>query len=75
MKTVLKGCNASLTDVVDVQVFLVDMDRDFAKFNAVYTEYFSSVQATRTTIAIRALPTPIAVEFKVIAVAPSTSPV
>jgi 2-aminomuconate deaminase len=53
--------------VVDVQCFLVDMDRDFTTFNKVYAEYFKEVNATRTTIAIRALPTPIAVELKVIA--------
>ena len=54
-------------EVVDVTVFLVDMDRDFAAYNAVYREYFEPIQATRTTLAILALPTPIAVEFKVIA--------
>jgi 2-aminomuconate deaminase len=54
--------------VIDVQCFLVDMDRDFQTFNKVYAEYFKDVNATRTTIAIRALPTPIAVELKVIAV-------
>lgn len=66
IKTILKGCNACLEDVIDVQVFLIDMDRDFAAFNKVYGEYFKDIQATRTTISISALPTPIAVEFKVI---------
>ena len=55
--------------MVDVQAFLIDMDRDFKEYNRVYAEYFTEIQATRTTIAIRALPTPIAVEFKVIAMA------
>jgi reactive intermediate/imine deaminase len=67
VRTVLAGCGAKLEDIIDIQVFLIDMDRDFADFNSVYTEYFSNVKATRTTIAINALPTPIAVEFKVIA--------
>ena len=58
------------SDIVDVTAFLIDMDRDFKSYNAVYAEYFTPIQATRTTIAIRALPTPIAVEFKVIAVLP-----
>ncbi len=64
---VLEAAGSSLRDVVDVTVFLVDMDRDFATFNATYREYFSEIAPTRTTVAIRALPTPIAVELKVIA--------
>ena len=49
------------------------MDRDFKGYNKVYAETFSSIQATRTTLAIRALPTPIAVEFKVLAAAGDAS--
>ena len=56
-----------------MQAFLIDMDRDFKGYNKIYAEYFTDIQATRTTIAIRALPTPIAVEFKVIALAGETS--
>lgn len=67
VKTILEGCGSSLDKVIDVQCFLIDMDRDFQIFNKVYAEYFKDVNATRTTIAIRALPTPIAVELKVIA--------
>lgn len=67
VKTILEGCGSSLEKVIDVQCFLVDMDRDFPIFNKVYAEYFKEINATRTTIAIRALPTPIAVELKVIA--------
>ena len=53
--------------IVDVTVFLVDMDRDFDTFNRVYAEYFPSANATRTTVEVGSLPTPIAVELKVIA--------
>jgi 2-aminomuconate deaminase len=67
VKAVLAASGTSFERIVDVTVFLVDMDRDFAAYNEVWAEHFASVQATRTTIAIRALPTPIAVEFKVIA--------
>jgi len=67
IKTILEGCGSSLDKIIDVQCFLVDMDRDFDGFNKVYAEYFKDIQATRTTISISALPTPIAVEFKVIA--------
>ncbi len=67
VKRVLEDAGASLRDVFDVTVFLIDMDRDFATFNRVYGEYFADIAPTRTTLAVRALPTPIAVELKVIA--------
>lgn len=67
VRIVLEAAGSSLEKVLDVTVYLVDMDRDFAGYNEVYAEYFTSIQAARTTVAIRALPTPIAVEFKVIA--------
>jgi len=70
IKAVLAACGATLDDVLDVTVFLVDMERDFLGYNEVYAKHFTRVQAARTTLAIRALPTPIAVEFKVIAKAP-----
>lgn len=70
VRAVLRESGADLADVFDVQVFLTDMDRDFKAFNEVYGEYFGSVQATRTTVEVEALPTPIAVELKVIAQAP-----
>lgn len=67
LRAVLEASGSRLDDVVDVTVFLVDMDRDFSAFNAVYAEHFANIGPTRTTVAIRALPTPIAVELKVIA--------
>jgi 2-aminomuconate deaminase len=67
VKTILEAAGSSLDKVVDVTSFLVDMKRDFAAYNAVYAEYFTDIQATRTTLAITALPTPIAYEMKVIA--------
>lgn len=69
IRVILEASGSSLERIVDVQAFLIDMDRDFKDYNRVYAEYFTDIQATRTTIAIRALPTPIAVEFKVIALA------
>ena len=70
IENIRRVCEASglgLENVVDVLAFLVDMDRDFKGYNEVYREYFEPIQATRTTVAITALPTPIAVEFKCIA--------
>ena len=48
-------------------VFLTNMDRDFAAFNGVYGEYFSTIRPTRTTVGVVALPVPISVELKIIA--------
>jgi 2-aminophenol/2-amino-5-chlorophenol 1,6-dioxygenase alpha subunit len=65
--TILEASGSSLSRVRDVTVFLIDMDRDFPGFNRVWTERMASIGATRTTLAVTALPTPIAVEMKVIA--------
>jgi len=67
VRVILEAAGSSLDKVVDVTAFLVDMDRDFAAYNRVYGETFAPIGATRTTVAVRALPTPIAVEFKVVA--------
>ena len=75
IKTVLEASDSSLDDVFDVTCFLIDMKRDFETFNRVYAEYFGGIEATRTTVEVEALPTPIAVEFKVIAAARSSRPV
>lgn len=64
---VLDDAGSSLEEVVDVTAFLVDLRRDFTVFNRVYGEYFGSSGPTRTTVEVTALPTPIAVELKVIA--------
>lgn len=67
VKTILEAAGSSLEKVVDVTAFLTDMEHDFAGYNEVWAQYFGAVQATRTTIGVTALPTPIAVELKVIA--------
>lgn len=67
VRRVLQDAGSRLEDVVDVTVFLVDMDRDFRAFNEVYADHFADIAPTRTTVAVRALPTPIAVELKCIA--------
>jgi len=72
VRTILAASGAAIEDVLDVTVFLVDMERDFASFNEVYRETFEPIQATRTTVQVDALPTPIAVEFKIIARAPGS---
>jgi 2-aminophenol/2-amino-5-chlorophenol 1,6-dioxygenase subunit alpha len=67
VKAILEDAGSSLEKVVDVTVYLTDMERDFATFNAVYGEYFGIIQPTRTTVGVDSLPTPIAVELKIIA--------
>ena len=67
VNAVLEACNLEMKDVVDIMVFLTDMKKDFKKFNEIYGEYLKGYEVTRTTIEVGALPTPIAVEFKVVA--------
>lgn len=69
VKAILEEHGSRWEKLVDVQVFLVDMKRDFLTFNTLYAEYFKDVnpKPCRTTIAITALPTPIAIELKCVA--------
>jgi 2-aminophenol/2-amino-5-chlorophenol 1,6-dioxygenase alpha subunit len=67
VRVILEEAGSRLENVLDVTVYLTDMDRDFEQFNRVYGEYFGKIQPTRTTVGVDSLPTPIAVEFKVIA--------
>ncbi|MBL6731688.1 MAG: RidA family protein [Candidatus Poseidoniaceae archaeon] len=64
---ILEEAGSSIENVLDVTSFLIDMDRDFKGYNEVWADTLGKVGPTRTTLAIRALPTPIAVEMKVIA--------
>ena len=70
VRTILAASGARWEDLVDVTVFLTDMTRDFAAYNKIYAEYFATAQPCRTTVGINALPTPIAIELKCIAVFP-----
>jgi len=70
VRAVLEDAGAEWNDLIDVLVFLVDMDRDFKTYNRIYAEYFAgegNPNPTRTTIEINCLPTPIAVEVKAVA--------
>jgi len=66
VRRIVEEAGATMDQVVDVTTFLVDMKRDFAGYNEVWAETLGKVGPTRTTLAIDALPTPIAVEMKVI---------
>lgn len=69
IRAILEEAGSSLEKIVDVTVFLTDMKRDFDEFNRVYGEIMGEVQPTRTTVGVDSLPTPIAVELKVVALA------
>lgn len=72
VRLVLEDAGATWQDIIDVTVFLTDMKKDFRIYNRIYAEYFAGrgkPNPTRTTIEVRALPTPIAIELKVIAAA------
>ena len=70
VRLVLEDAGASWKDIVDVTVFLTNMKGDFPTYNKLYAEYFAGEgkpNPTRTTVEVTALPTPIAIELKVIA--------
>ena len=67
IKYILEDSGSSWENIVDVQVFLTNMKNDFKTYNKIYAEYFKDNQPCRTTIEIKSLPTPIAIELKIIA--------
>jgi 2-aminomuconate deaminase len=68
VKAVLEASGSSWNKIVDVTVFLTNMKKDFPVYNKIYADYFRDVQACRTTVEIKSMPTPIAIELKVIAI-------
>ncbi|MEP7071612.1 MAG: RidA family protein, partial [Verrucomicrobiota bacterium] len=76
VKLVLEDAGARWEDIVDVTVFLTNMKNDFPIYNRIYAEYFAGdgkPNPTRTTVEVTSLPTPIAIELKVIATLPNES--
>ncbi len=67
IKYILEDSGSSWDKIVDVTVFLTNMKDDFPKYNKIWAEYFNANPPCRTTIEINKLPTPIAIELKVIA--------
>ncbi|PKQ67418.1 RidA family protein [Raineya orbicola] len=67
IRYILEEAGSSWDKIIDVTVFLTNMKEDFPKYNKIYAEYFKDNQPCRTTLGITALPTPIAIELKVIA--------
>ncbi|MDH3492533.1 MAG: Rid family hydrolase [Acidobacteriota bacterium] len=67
VRTIVESAGSSWANIVDVTVFLTNMKNDFKTYNRLYAEYFADNQPCRTTVEISSLPTPIAIELKVIA--------
>lgn len=70
VRYILEDCGSSWDNMIDVTVFLTNMKDDFKIYNQLYATYFGEVQPCRTTVEINCLPTPIAIELKVIAIIP-----
>ena len=67
VKYILDDAGSAWNKLVDVTVFLTNMKKDFPVYNKLWSEYFKNSQPCRTTIEIKSLPTPIAIELKCIA--------
>lgn len=64
---ILEEAGSHWDDLVDVTVFLTNLEKDYSTYNRLYAEYFKSNQPCRTTVGVSRLPTPIAIELKCIA--------
>jgi 2-aminomuconate deaminase len=68
VRTILEEAGSDWDKMIDVTVFLTNMKADFQTYNRIYSEYFKVNQPCRTTVEVCSLPTPIAIELKVIAI-------
>lgn len=70
IRTLIQAAGATMAQVTECTVFLVDM-KDYAAMNAAYIEFFPTAAPARATLAVTALPRPAArVEIKCSAVVP-----
>jgi 2-aminomuconate deaminase len=74
VRRVLEEAGSRWENIVDVTVFMTDLERDFPAFNRIWAEHMAGQgkpNPTRTTIEVSALPrggdAPIAIELKVVA--------
>jgi len=67
VRMVLEDAGSSWENIVDVTVYLTNMKADFPTLNQLYAKAFAGNRPTRTTVEVSRLPTPIAIELKVIA--------
>ena len=69
IREVLMGAGMDFKDVTSVTVYITDF-KNFAKFNAVYREYFPTDPPARATVQVAALNVGALVELQMIAVKP-----
>ena len=70
IRAILQSAGAGLTDLVEMQTFLVSMD-DFGGYNEVWAEFFGFDGPTRTTVAVHELPHPhLLIEIRAVAYKP-----
>ena len=73
IRAILESAGSRWENIVDVTVFLTDMQRDRGEYNRIYAEHFppGPNQPSRTTVEVSRLPTggntPIHFEIKVVA--------
>ncbi|TAH40762.1 MAG: RidA family protein [Bacteroidetes bacterium] len=67
VRYILEDAGSSWEKIIDVTVFLTNMEDDFPIYNKLWAVYFKENAPCRTTIEINCLPTPIAIELKVVA--------
>ena len=72
LKLALEAAGSNLGEVVKVNTFLRDVDRDFHAYNEVYMEYFPETPPTRTTVGAK-IYGPILVEIECVAYSPQES--
>lgn len=67
VRMILEEAGTDWNQLVDVTVFLTNINKDFEIYNRIYAQYFTTNQPCRTTVEVVNLPTPIAIELKCIA--------
>lgn len=72
VRLILEEAGSHWDRLVDVTVYLTNMQRDFPTYNRLWAEHFPTNPPCRTTLEIGALPTPIAIELKCIAAFPES---
>jgi 2-aminomuconate deaminase len=73
IRSVLAAAGASLSDIVQVTSYLVNMN-DFGGYNEVYARYFDETGPARTTVAVHQLPHPhLLIEIQAVAYAPAAA--
>lgn len=72
IRDILASAGAGLADLVETQVFLVNMN-DFGGYNEVWAEFFDYDGPTRTTVAVHQLPHPhLLIEIRAVAHKPQS---